>query len=55
MLSRVFPSTYFQRISMGTFTKAIGFSPLWRNFVALGVIALLYFAASVALLQKQER
>jgi len=55
VLSRVFPSTYFQRISMGTFTKAIGFSPLWQNFMALGIIALLYFAASVALLQKQER
>ena len=54
LFSRVFPSTYFQRISMGTFTKAIGFYPLWRNFLALGVIALLYFAASVALLQKQE-
>ena len=55
ILSRLFPSTYFQAISVGTFTKAIGFSALWRNFIALAIIALLYFAISVSLLQKQER
>jgi ribosome-dependent ATPase len=53
-LSKIFPSTYFQAISVGTFTKAIGFSPLLRNFIALGVIAILYFVTSVALLPKQE-
>ena len=54
-LSKVFPSTYFQAISIGTFTKAIGFGPLLRNFVALGATALIYFTLSAALLQKQER
>ena len=53
-LSKIFPSTYFQAISVGTFTKAIGFAPLLGNFVALGIIALLYFLISVALLPKQE-
>ena len=53
-LSKIFPSTYFQAISVGTFTKAIGFSPLLGNFIALGIIALLYFVISVALLPKQE-
>jgi len=54
-LSKIFPSTYFQAISVGTFTKAIGFSPLLPNFLALSVIAILYFVTSVALLPKQER
>jgi ribosome-dependent ATPase len=54
-LSKIFPSTYFQAISVGTFTKAIGFSPLIPNFIALSVIAFLYFVTSVALLPKQER
>ncbi|MFL6114847.1 MAG: ABC transporter permease, partial [Catenulispora sp.] len=53
--SKIFPSTYFQAISVGSFTKALGFSTLWPNLVALAVIALTYFALSVLLLGKQER
>jgi ABC-type multidrug transport system ATPase subunit/ABC-type multidrug transport system permease subunit len=52
--ARIFPSTYFQAISVGTFTKALSFSSLWRNVAALGVLALIYFSTSVALLKKQE-
>jgi ribosome-dependent ATPase len=52
--ARIFPSTYFQAISVGTFTKALDFSSLWRNVAALGVLALIYFSTSVALLKKQE-
>lgn len=52
--ARIFPSTYFQAISVGTFTKALGLPALWRNLAALGVIALIYFVASVVLLKKQE-
>jgi ribosome-dependent ATPase len=52
--ARIFPSTYFQAISVGTFTKALGLPALWRNLVALGVIALIYFVVSVVLLKKQE-
>jgi ribosome-dependent ATPase len=52
--ARIFPSTYFQAISVGTFTKALGLASLWRNVVALGVLALIYFIASVSLLHKQE-
>ncbi len=52
--AKIFPSTYFQAISVGTFTKALGFSSLWRNVAALGVLALIYFSTSVALLKKQE-
>jgi len=52
--ARIFPSTYFQAISVGTFTKALDFSSLWRNVAALGVLALIYFSTSVVLLKKQE-
>ena len=44
------PSTYFLAISVSTFTKALGLAALWRNIAALGVIAILYFVTSVALL-----
>jgi ribosome-dependent ATPase len=52
--AKIFPSTYFLAISVGTFTKALGLAALWRNIAALGVIAILYFVTSVALLDKQE-
>ena len=53
--ARIFPSTYFQAISVGTFTKALGLSALWRNVAALGLLALIYFVTSVALLQEAGR
>ena len=52
--ARIFPSTYFQAVSVGTFTKALGMAALWPNIVALGLIGLIYFTISVALLKKQE-
>ena len=52
--AQLFPSTYFQAISVGTFTKAIGLVALWPKIVALAVLALTYFALSSALLKKQE-
>jgi ribosome-dependent ATPase len=55
LASKIFPSTYFQAISVGSFTKALRLDTLWPNVVALAVIALVYFALSVALLPKQEK
>ncbi|MGO9268597.1 MAG: ribosome-associated ATPase/putative transporter RbbA [Candidatus Binataceae bacterium] len=52
--ARIFPSTYFQAICVGTFTKALGFGALWRDIVALLIIAVIYFTTSVVLLKKQE-
>ena len=52
--AKIFPSTYFQAISVGTFTKALGIASLWPNLVALAVIALVYFCLSALLLKKQE-
>ena len=53
--SQIFPSTYFQAISVGTFTKALGFGAIWPNLLALGIIALVYFSLSALLLKKQEK
>jgi ABC-type multidrug transport system permease subunit len=52
--AKIFPSTYFQSVSVGTFTKALGMASLWRNVVALAVIAVIYVLLSVLLLKKQE-
>jgi ribosome-dependent ATPase len=53
--AKIFPSTYFQAISVGTFTKALGLASLWPDVLSLALIALVYFAVSVVLLKKQER
>jgi ribosome-dependent ATPase len=52
--SLIFPSTYFQAISVGTFTKALGLPAVWVDIVALAIIAVVYFSVSVLLLKKQE-
>ena len=52
--AKIFPSTYFQAISVGTFTKALGLVALWPNLVALLIIFVVFFGASVILLKKQE-
>jgi len=53
--ANIFPSTYFQAISVGTFTKALGFNSVWRDLLGLVVIALIYFTISVLLIRKQEK
>lgn len=52
--AKIFPSTYFQSVSVGTFTKALGLDSLWTDIAVIGLIALVYFAASVMFLGKQE-
>jgi len=52
--AKIFPSTYFQSVSVGSFTKALGFAALWPDIAIIGLIALIYFTASVWFLGKQE-
>jgi ABC-type multidrug transport system ATPase subunit/ABC-type multidrug transport system permease subunit len=54
LAGKIFPSTYFQAISVGTFTKALGMPSLWRNVVALAVISIVYYLICLLLLRKQE-
>jgi ribosome-dependent ATPase len=53
--ARIFPSTYFQKISVGTFTKALNFESLWPEIVSLVVISMVYYVLCLLLLKKQEK
>ena len=55
VLGLAFPASWFQEISIGTFTKGLGFADLWPNLVALAVFALIFLAASAIAMNKQER
>jgi ribosome-dependent ATPase len=49
-----FPAAWYQPITVGTFTKALGFSDLWLNMLVLAGFVLIYLTAAQILLQKQE-
>jgi ribosome-dependent ATPase len=49
-----FPSSWFQQISVGAFTKGLGFPELWPNHVALVIFTVLFIVAAALILQKQE-
>ena len=49
-----FPSAWYQQISVGAFTKALGFDDLWPNLVVLAVFFVLYIVAAELVLSKQE-
>jgi ribosome-dependent ATPase len=49
-----FPSTYFQDVGIGAFTKALGFGELSAPLLALAVFALTYFVLSRLFLRTQE-
>jgi len=50
----MFPMAWFQPISVGTFTKGLGYSELWSYAIALAVFAIGYFIAALLVLRKQE-
>ncbi len=50
-----FPTSHFMTISVGTFTKALGFVELTGNFLLLGAFFPVLTGLSVLLLRKQER
>ena len=47
--------TYFLPISVGTFTKGLGFPDLGANLAALAVFVPILTLLSLLLLRKQER
>jgi ribosome-dependent ATPase len=49
-----FPSGWFTQISLGTFTKGLGFSDLWPDLLVLIVFALGFVAVATVILRKQE-
>jgi ribosome-dependent ATPase len=54
-MSMIFPARYFLNISVGTFTKGIGFPELVWNFVFLIMIYMTIQIMTVFLLKKQEK
>ena len=49
-----FPSSYFQVISVGTFTKGLGFETLVPSFAILALFILVFLCLSLFLLRAQE-
>ena len=54
LIGLLFPAAWFQPISVGTFTKGLGYSDLWFNALVLAVFTVSYFIAAHILLRKQE-
>lgn len=49
------PTSWFQQIALGCFTKGLGFFDFQRVYLALAGFGLLYFLAARAFLRKQEK
>jgi ribosome-dependent ATPase len=54
-MGRAFPMTYFVPVSVGTFTKGLGFYDLSTNLAALSLFVPILTLLSLLLLRKQER
>ncbi len=55
LIGKLFPTTYFLIISRGTFTKALGFDELYRDFIILAAFIPVLTLLSLVLLKKQEK
>jgi len=55
VFSYIFPSSYFQQISLGTFTKSLGFDALMFNFYMIGLLIIIYLVLGLTLLKTQEQ
>jgi len=55
VMGHLFPMMYFLRVSVGTFTKALGFSELGPSLLAIAAFIPALLALSFLLLRKQER
>ena len=55
VMSQIFPSTHFQQISLGTFTKALDMNDLVYSFFSIIAIIVVYLLLALTLLKTQER
>jgi len=55
VMGRVFPMTYYLVVSVGTFTKGLGFADLRTQIALVALFIPAYTLASFLLLRKQER
>ncbi|MGO9943809.1 MAG: ribosome-associated ATPase/putative transporter RbbA [Rhodoblastus sp.] len=54
LIGLLFPAAWFEPISVGAFTKGLGFSDLWSYALVLAVFVIAYFIAAHTFLRKQE-
>jgi ribosome-dependent ATPase len=54
LLGLGFPTAWYQPVSVGAFTKGLGFEDLWPNLIMLAVFFVLYLGAAKLILRKQE-
>jgi ribosome-dependent ATPase len=55
VIGRIFPMTYFLKVSVGTFTKGLGFADLGASLLALAAFIPALTLLSLLFLRKQER
>jgi ribosome-dependent ATPase len=55
IVGQCFPMTYFRRISVGVFTKGLGFDDLGTSILALAVFVPVFMLITLAFLRKQEQ
>jgi ribosome-dependent ATPase len=55
LMGKAFPMTYFLRVSVGTFTKALGFRDLYLYLLGIAVFIPVFTVLSFMLLRKQQR
>jgi ribosome-dependent ATPase len=55
LMGKAFPMTYFLRISVGTFTKALGFRDLYAYIIGVAAFIPVFTLLSLVLLRKQQR
>lgn len=55
LMGLAFPSSWYQQVSVGAFTKALGFAELWTDMVVIVLIGLVYIGLAMLALRKQGR
>ncbi|MDY3331069.1 MAG: ribosome-associated ATPase/putative transporter RbbA [Pelistega sp.] len=54
-LGHAFPATWFQIVSLGAFTKGLGFNDFWLNYAIIFAFYALFLLLATILLKKQEK
>jgi len=55
LMGALWPTTYYMHLSVGAFTKGLGFSDLTTDIVALAAFTPVFIALAALLLKKQEK
>ncbi|TCK16766.1 ribosome-dependent ATPase [Ancylobacter aquaticus] len=53
LMGLAFPSAWYQQVSVGAFTKGLGFAQLWQDIAMVFALALVFLAGAMLALRKQ--